>query len=235
MNRVQTAALSRGFRISVLAAASPLMLAGCGGPDLGSMRSGPIPEKAPELTEGDLPPEPGDDAPFAAKVEWNLVESTSRFARTTDPEAAAECPKFDTSQDSEIVCTVVFRGAEAEWEVTINGGRFFASSEMLPRGRQVVRDVAEDMLRFETDTKTVRCDMDKVHVVPVQSGGEDEPVTCEWGRAEDSWKTEERQGTVRIQTSSPAAGMGGSGFWFASPEEQGSSGDGSNGGSGGRR
>ncbi|WP_131101306.1 hypothetical protein [Streptomonospora litoralis] len=208
---------SRAARISALAAASPLLLAACG-PDLDSMRSGPIPEEAPRLAEADLAPEPGDESPFAERVEWSIVESTSRFARTSDPEAKARCPEFSTREDSEIVCTVVFHGAEAKWDVTIDGGEFTVSSQMVPRGRQVVRETAENLLRHEMDTETVRCDMDKVHVVPVD-GGEDKAVTCEWGRDEDSWKTSERQGTVRIQTSSPAAGLGsGEEFWFADAE-----------------
>ncbi|MBV2364190.1 hypothetical protein [Streptomonospora nanhaiensis] len=211
------AAPARLLRPAALAAALPLALTACG-PDLGSLRSAPIPDEAPRLADADLPPEPGEDAPFADRIEWDLVAAASRFARVADPDAAAECPEFDTGADSELVCTVVFRGTEAEWEVTVNGGDYFASSQMRPLGRQVVRDVAEDLVRFEMDTETVRCDMDEVHVIPTEAG-EGEPVTCAWGRDRDSWRTEGREGTVRIEVSTPHAGQGGGEEFWLSPVE----------------
>ncbi|PSK96513.1 hypothetical protein CLV63_111108 [Murinocardiopsis flavida] len=193
-----------------------LPLAACGGPDLDRLRSGAIPEKTQQMPESDLPEEPGRDAPFGEKIEWRVLADTNRFARSFDPESTAECPEVDRTRNSTITCTVTYMDTPAEWDVAIKGGRFVSSYKLKPKGRQVVRDIVEDELRLEVDSETVRCDMDPVHVIDPDG---DKQTTCEWGRADDSWKTDEREGVVSIGSYSYLNGVKGDVFTFADADE----------------
>lgn len=168
----------------VLVSASAVGLLGtavaCGGPDPSTLRSGPIPDKPPRVNASDLPDEPGKHAPLTKKIEWKILDSTNGYARKADPDAKVHCPAVTGSTDAKIVCSVRYRGLTAKWNVSVNGG-FLISYKMKPRARHVVRDVVEDEVRREADTKTVRCDMKPVQLI---RSNDKHKIGCVW--ADDS-------------------------------------------------
>ncbi|MDA8369795.1 MAG: hypothetical protein M0026_07970 [Nocardiopsaceae bacterium] len=192
------------------AVGATLALSACGGPDMEELRTGPVPDEAPELDESELPREPADDAPLSHSIEWNLVKEVNTYARAFDPESKADCPDADGTQDTEITCTVVYHGVEAEWDVSISEHGFVASYEMEPaQGKHIARDVAEDVVRADTGAEAVRCDMDEVVLVDLETP-EEEWATCVWA-------TEDDHGTYVIMPKGTHE-FGAQGFW-AVPKE----------------
>lgn len=149
-----------------------------GSADDGGGNTGEIPDELPRLDDGDLPDEePDNEAPLSDKIAWQAFNDVADVGVVVDPDAAWECPDIEGDEGEEVTCTVTYFGEDFDYEVTMEGGGgFIVNYEAeLPEG-PIVREAAENAIRYSAETEEVRCGMDEVLRTPLDT---DDVVQCE--------------------------------------------------------
>lgn len=151
----------------------------------GEWNTGEIPDELPRLDDGDLPDEePDSEASLSDKIAWEAFNDVADVGVIVDPDAAWECPDIEGEEGEEATCTVTYFGEDFDYEVTMEGGGGFLVNyeATLPEG-PIVREAAENAIRYSAETEEVRCDMDEVLRTPLDT---DDVVQCEARDGDDT-------------------------------------------------
>lgn len=151
----------------------------------GEWNTGEIPDELPRVDDTDLPDEePDSEAPIADQIAWEAFRDVADMGVVIDQDASWECPDIENDEGEQVTCTVTYFGEDFDYEVTMEGGGgFMAHYEAeLPEG-PLVRETAENAIRYASETEEVRCDMEEVERAPLDT---DEVVQCEARDGDDS-------------------------------------------------
>lgn len=156
-----------------------------GSADDGEWNTGEIPDELPRLDDGDLPDEePDNEAALSDKIAWEAFNDVADVGVIVDPGAAWECPDIEGDEGEEVTCTVTYFGEDFDYEVTMEGGGGFIVNYQaeLSEG-PIVREAAENAIRYSAETEEVRCDMGEVLRTPLDT---DDVVQCEARDGDDT-------------------------------------------------
>lgn len=145
----------------------------------GEWVNGPIPDESPRLDESELPTdqEPDSDAPLGERLAWEAFTNVAEMAVMVDPDSTWECPDIEGEDGETATCSVTFLEEDYEYEITVtDGGGFLISYEAELVDGPLVRETAEDAVRYSADTEDVRCDMEDVVRTPLNT---EDAVECQ--------------------------------------------------------
>ncbi len=127
------------MRMKIIAAVGfgCLLTTACGstdaGPDGADSKPSPAPTVLPQrLDQPDMnpdlePPAPADDAPFADRLEHELIVGTLKMAQA-EGKTSAECPgDVKPAKGTKTTCTTTYEGLKIDWTVTFGDDAAWSS------------------------------------------------------------------------------------------------------------
>ncbi|MBE2998824.1 hypothetical protein IDM40_08920 [Nocardiopsis sp. HNM0947] len=130
-----------------------------------------VPTDPPRLDEEDLPDEePDSEQELSDQIAWAAFKDVAEMAVVVDEDADWQCPDIEGDEGEQVTCTVTYFGEDYDYEVTMEGGGGFIVNYQaeLPEG-PLVREAAEDAVRYSAEAEEVRCDMDEVVRTPLDT------------------------------------------------------------------